>query len=95
MVLCLSHDGACTDSFENFREISLKRDLSNDITLNPSLFSLVNTFKYLPYCLPPHFTTENEGPKTRETAEKGEERSKEDGYTLHREGWEPSKQIVT
>jgi hypothetical protein len=36
--LCLSHDGACTDSFENFRKISLKGDLSNDITLNP-LFS--------------------------------------------------------
>ncbi len=45
MVLCLLHDGACTDYFENFREISLKGDLSNDITLNPPLFSLVNTFK--------------------------------------------------
>ncbi len=45
VVLCLSHDGACTDSFENFREISLKGDLSNDITLNPPLFSLANTFK--------------------------------------------------
>ncbi len=45
MVLCLSHDGTCPDSFENFREISLKGDLSNDITLNPPLFSLVNTFK--------------------------------------------------
>jgi hypothetical protein len=45
VVLCLSQDGACTDSFENFRENSLKGDLSNDITLNPSLFSLVNTFK--------------------------------------------------
>jgi hypothetical protein len=45
VVLCLSHDGACTDSFENFRGISLKRDLLNDITLNPSLFSLINTFK--------------------------------------------------
>jgi hypothetical protein len=44
VVLCLSHDGACTDSFENFREISLKGDLSNDITLNLPLFSLVNTF---------------------------------------------------
>jgi hypothetical protein len=44
-VLCLSQDGACTDSFENFRENSLKGDLSNDITLNPPLFSLVNTFK--------------------------------------------------
>ncbi len=31
--------------FENFRENSLKGDLSNDITLNPPLFSLVNTFK--------------------------------------------------
>ncbi len=39
-----SHTWACTDSFENFREISLKGDLSNDITLNPPLFSLVNTF---------------------------------------------------
>jgi hypothetical protein len=45
MVLCLSHDGACTDSFENFREIIFKGALSNDITLNPPLFSLVNTFK--------------------------------------------------
>ncbi len=44
MVLCLSQDGACTDSFANFRENSLKGDLSNDITLNPSLFSLDNTF---------------------------------------------------
>jgi hypothetical protein len=49
MVLCLSHDGACTDSFENFREISLKGDLSNDVTLNPPLFSLVSTFK-LTFC---------------------------------------------
>jgi hypothetical protein len=45
VVLCLSQDGACKDSFENFRENSLKGDLSNDITLNPPLFSLVNTFK--------------------------------------------------
>jgi hypothetical protein len=47
VVLCLSQDGACTDSFENFRENSLKGDLSNDITLNPPLFSLVNTFNRL------------------------------------------------
>jgi hypothetical protein len=47
VVLCLSHDGACTDSFENFREISLKGDLSNNITPNPPLFSLVNTFNSL------------------------------------------------
>ncbi len=45
MVLCLSQDGACTDSFENFRDNSLKGGLSNDITLIPPLFSLVNTFK--------------------------------------------------
>ncbi len=45
MVLYLSHDGACTDSFENFREIIFKGALSNAITLNPPLFSLVNTFK--------------------------------------------------
>jgi hypothetical protein len=44
-VLGLSQDGACTDSFENFRENSLKGDLSNDITFNPPLFLLVNTFK--------------------------------------------------
>ncbi len=31
-----SQDGACTDSFENFRENSLQGDLSNDITLNQS-----------------------------------------------------------
>ncbi len=45
MVLCLSQDGACTDSYENFRDTSLKGGLSNDITLNPPLFSLVYTFK--------------------------------------------------
>jgi hypothetical protein len=45
VVLSLSQDGACTDSFENLRENSLKGDLSNDITINPPLFSLVNTFK--------------------------------------------------
>ncbi len=50
VVLCLSQDRACTDSFENFREYSLKGDISNDITLNPPLFSLVNTFK-------PHWPT--------------------------------------
>jgi hypothetical protein len=44
-VLGLSQDGACTDSFENFCENNLKGDLSNDITLNPPLFSLVYTFK--------------------------------------------------
>ncbi len=43
-VLGLSQDGACTDSFENFRENSLKGDISNDIFFNPSLFSLVDTF---------------------------------------------------
>ncbi len=45
MVLCLSQDGTCTESFENFRDKSLKGGLSNDITLNPPLLSLVNTFK--------------------------------------------------
>jgi hypothetical protein len=30
--------------FENFRENSLKRDLSNDTTANTPLFSLANTF---------------------------------------------------
>ncbi len=49
--LCLSQDGACTDSFENFRDNSLKGGLSNNITLNPPLFSLVNTFKENPLCL--------------------------------------------
>ncbi len=36
---------AGTNSFENFREYSLKRDLSKDTTDNQPLFSLVNTFK--------------------------------------------------
>jgi hypothetical protein len=45
VILCLSQDGACTDSFENFRDNRLKGGLSNDINLNPPLFSLVNTFK--------------------------------------------------
>jgi hypothetical protein len=40
----LTEHGAWADSFENFRENGLKGDLSNDITLNPPLFSLVNTF---------------------------------------------------
>jgi hypothetical protein len=44
-VLGLSQDGACTNLFENFREKSLKGDLSNGTTVNPPLFSLVNTFK--------------------------------------------------
>jgi hypothetical protein len=43
--LGLLQDGACTELFENFRENSLKGDLSNDIFVNPPLFSLVNTFK--------------------------------------------------
>ncbi len=63
VVLCLSQDGACTDSFENFRDNSLKGGLSNDVTLNPRLFSLVNTFKclYLGKCyyLGPFFIPEN------------------------------------
>jgi hypothetical protein len=33
--------------FENFSVNSLKGDLSNPITFNPPLFSLVNTFKLL------------------------------------------------
>ncbi len=33
------------DLFENFSENSLKGDLSNNTTLNPPLFSLVNTIK--------------------------------------------------
>ncbi len=45
MVLCLSQDGACTDSFENFCYNSLKGGLSNATTFNPPLFSLVDTFK--------------------------------------------------
>jgi hypothetical protein len=46
-VLGLSQEGACTGSFENFHENSLKGDVSNDITLNPPLFSMVNTFKFI------------------------------------------------
>jgi hypothetical protein len=38
--------GACTKLFENFRENSLKRDLSKGTTANPPRFSLVNTFKF-------------------------------------------------
>jgi hypothetical protein len=45
VVLDLSQDGACTNLFENFRENSLNRDLSNVTTVAPPLFSLViNTF---------------------------------------------------
>ncbi len=45
MVLGFSQDGACTDLLENLSVNSLKRDLSNALTFNPPLFSLVNTFK--------------------------------------------------
>ncbi len=45
VVLCLSQNGACTDSFENFLENSLKGDLSTDNTLNPPLFSLVKSLR--------------------------------------------------
>jgi hypothetical protein len=41
----LSQDGACTDLFENLSVNSSKGGLSNDTTLKPLLFSLVNTFK--------------------------------------------------
>ncbi len=43
--LCRSQDGAWIDLFENHSENSIKPDLSNETTVNPSLFSLVNTFK--------------------------------------------------
>jgi hypothetical protein len=45
-VLGLSPDGASTNLFENFREDSLKRDLSNDTTANPPLCSLVKSLKF-------------------------------------------------
>ncbi len=45
LVLGLSQNGACTDLYENHSENSLTEDLSNDTTVNPPLFSLVNTFK--------------------------------------------------
>jgi hypothetical protein len=47
LVLSLSQDGACMDLYENHSENSLKGDLSNDATVNPPLFPLVNTFKCL------------------------------------------------
>jgi hypothetical protein len=40
--------GACSILFENFSENNLKGDLSNVTTDNPTLFSLVNTFKQRP-----------------------------------------------
>ncbi len=43
VILGLSEDGACTDLFENLSVNSLKRDLSNNTTVNPPLCSLVNT----------------------------------------------------
>jgi hypothetical protein len=45
LVLVLLQDGACMDLYENRSENSLKGDPLNDTTLNPPLFSLVNTFK--------------------------------------------------
>jgi hypothetical protein len=38
VVLCLSQDGACTDSFENFRDNSLKGGLFNDYSHPPPSF---------------------------------------------------------
>jgi hypothetical protein len=45
VVLGLLQDGACVHMVENHSVNSLKEDLSNAATFNPSLFSLVNTFK--------------------------------------------------
>jgi hypothetical protein len=45
VVLGLSQDGVCNDSFGNLSENSLKGDQSNDTKFKPHLFSLVNTFK--------------------------------------------------
>jgi hypothetical protein len=44
LVLGLSQDGAFIDLYENHSENNLKGDLSNDTTVSPPLFSLVNTF---------------------------------------------------
>ncbi len=44
LVLGLSQDGAFIDLYKNHSENSLTGDLSNDTTVNPPLFSLVNTF---------------------------------------------------
>ncbi len=46
-VLGLSKDEGWIDLFENLSVNSLKGDLSNAITFNPPLFSLVNTFNPL------------------------------------------------
>jgi hypothetical protein len=46
LLLGLSQDGALTDFFENLSVNSLKGDLSNATTFNPSLFSLVDTFEH-------------------------------------------------
>jgi hypothetical protein len=40
----LSQGGVYTNLFENVREYSLKRDLSNDTPVSPPLFSLVYIF---------------------------------------------------
>ncbi len=45
LVIVLLQDGACMDFYENRSENSLKGNPSNDTTVNPPLFSLVNTFK--------------------------------------------------
>jgi hypothetical protein len=48
VVLGLSENGACADLFENLSLNSIKGDLSNATTFNPSFFSLVNTFNVVP-----------------------------------------------
>ncbi len=45
LVLGLSQDGAFIDLYKNHSENSLTGDLSDDTTVNPPLFSLVNSFK--------------------------------------------------
>jgi hypothetical protein len=49
VVLGFSQDGACTDLLENLSMNSLMGDLSNALTFNPPLFSLVKGTK-LTYC---------------------------------------------
>ncbi len=45
MLLGLSQDGLRTELFEKKNlSMNLKRDLANDTTINPTLFSLGNTF---------------------------------------------------
>jgi hypothetical protein len=75
-----------TESFENFRDNSLKGGLSNDVTLTPPLLSLVNTLKDDE--LQPEEMEEKDMEKEMEMEEKEMEREREENMEVEQRGEE-------